>query len=294
LKQHALPPLKWLRAFEAAGRLGSFKDAAASLNVTPSTVSHQVRDLESFLGVPLFERSARQIRLTEEGRQYIAPLTTAFELIASAGDALVSRHDRLRIGAFPFLLHEVLTPNVAGLKAALDIERLSLHAETSRESLITADPKERLDVVIRYSRDGDEPGFLADRLFDIELVPIQSADQLPVQSLDALLAAPVVRVVSPFDAWRLWREAFGVAQREQDVVLETDSYHSAVLAVSRGEGICLGIMPFLKPWLHDGRVRALDQYRISIEDGSYLVYAPHNRDHPAIPKLKRWFQQVLG
>ena len=65
-----LPPLTWLRAFDAAGRLGSFKAAAEALHVTPSAISHQIKSLEAHLGLPLFERAGARLALTVSGRAY--------------------------------------------------------------------------------------------------------------------------------------------------------------------------------------------------------------------------------
>ena len=70
----ALPPLNALRAFEAAGRLGSFKEAAAELHVTHGAVSQQVRLLEEWLGASLFERHNRRVVLTPAARAYLAEI----------------------------------------------------------------------------------------------------------------------------------------------------------------------------------------------------------------------------
>ena len=79
-----LPPLLSARAFEAAARHLSFQDAAAELHVTPSAISHQVRSLETYLGVDLFRRNHRGVTLTTEGKAYQAKLQTAFDHIAIA------------------------------------------------------------------------------------------------------------------------------------------------------------------------------------------------------------------
>ena len=63
-----LPPLNALRAFEAAARRGSFRDAATELHVTPAAISHQIKALEDHLGVALFRRLNREVRLTDQGR----------------------------------------------------------------------------------------------------------------------------------------------------------------------------------------------------------------------------------
>ena len=81
---YLLPPLNALRAFEAAARHLSFKQAAHELHVTAGAVSQHVRLLEERLGVQLFERLARQVVLTRAGEAYLAPIRKAFAGIAEA------------------------------------------------------------------------------------------------------------------------------------------------------------------------------------------------------------------
>src|ERR1044071_2702086 len=79
-----LPPLPSVRAFEAAARHISFQGAADELHVTPSAISHQVRTLETFLGVELFRRDHRGVTLTVEGNAYLVELRGALDQIATA------------------------------------------------------------------------------------------------------------------------------------------------------------------------------------------------------------------
>jgi LysR family glycine cleavage system transcriptional activator len=81
---YLLPPLNALRAFEAAARHLSFKQAAHELHVTAGAVSQQVRLLEERLGVQLFERLTRQVILTRAGEAYLTPIRKAFGRIADA------------------------------------------------------------------------------------------------------------------------------------------------------------------------------------------------------------------
>ncbi|MCH8143063.1 MAG: LysR family transcriptional regulator [Proteobacteria bacterium] len=67
-----LPPLAWLRAFAEAGRYESFKQAAEAMHVTPSTVSHEIRNLEAWLSVPLFHRKGRGLELSTTTSQRYA------------------------------------------------------------------------------------------------------------------------------------------------------------------------------------------------------------------------------
>lgn len=83
MQTDGLPPLNWLRAFEASARHLSFTLAARELNLTQSAVSQHVRSLESFLGRDLFLRKTRAIELTEAGANYLPVVRGAFDMLAS-------------------------------------------------------------------------------------------------------------------------------------------------------------------------------------------------------------------
>ena len=76
-----MPPLNALKAFEAAARLLSFTAASAELNVTQAAISHQVRTLETYLGLALFNRTHQRLSLTNAGKSYLPTLTKSFDLI---------------------------------------------------------------------------------------------------------------------------------------------------------------------------------------------------------------------
>src|SRR5262245_14051888 len=82
--KYRLPPLSALRVFEAVARLDSLKDAAEELRLTPSAVSHQLRNLEEHLGVSLLRRRSRGVELTEAGAQFSVHIATAFREIHHA------------------------------------------------------------------------------------------------------------------------------------------------------------------------------------------------------------------
>src|SRR5260370_25055297 len=88
-----LPPLNALRAFEAAARHLSFKNAARELHVTPGAVSHQVKLLESHLGVTLFRRLTRALELTSEAQTLLPKVREGLESIQAAVDRLRQRED---------------------------------------------------------------------------------------------------------------------------------------------------------------------------------------------------------
>src|SRR5580658_11101009 len=93
IERAGLPPLNALRAFEAAAQHGSFVAAATDLHVTHWAVGKQIRLLEDWFGVPLFERRARGVALTDEGAALLNDVNSAFERLTSAAARL--RHDEV-------------------------------------------------------------------------------------------------------------------------------------------------------------------------------------------------------
>jgi DNA-binding transcriptional LysR family regulator len=108
-----LPPLHALAAFEAAARLGGFAPAAAELCITPSAVSHRIRQLEAQLGEALFERSPGGVRLSEAGARHLGSVREAFDKLAQlAQGGAAPAPARLRVGAPPTFARNLLIPRL--------------------------------------------------------------------------------------------------------------------------------------------------------------------------------------
>src|SRR5688572_21595084 len=106
-------PLSFLRAFEAAGRTGSFRAAALMLNLTPSAVSHAIRKLEQVLGIPLFERDTRHVHLTHEGEVLMRHVSRAFDELRRGMDVVSTRGPKLlRLHCAPSFAAQWLTPRL--------------------------------------------------------------------------------------------------------------------------------------------------------------------------------------
>src|SRR5256885_671829 len=152
-----LPPLNSLRAFESAARLGNFSAAAQALHVTHGAISRQVRQLEQWLGVTLFERIGRRVRLTDQGRDYLNGIQSAFDTIGAATRRLTETTTRRRIAidALPTFTMRWLLPRLA---------RFPLHSEVELK-LVTSDrpiagATDGFDVAIRRGPE-DWPGCVA-------------------------------------------------------------------------------------------------------------------------------------
>lgn len=111
----SLPPLHAIRAFEAAGRLLSFSDAAKELYVTQGAISRQIRVLEEFLGTSLFQRGNRGVELTKVGQVYLAAVERGLYEISSSTGLLTgaSAHRAITVSTFPTLSFMWLMPSLA-------------------------------------------------------------------------------------------------------------------------------------------------------------------------------------
>ena len=156
------------------GPVQSFRAAAEELHVTPSAVSHHVRSLERRLGRPLFERAGNSVKLTREGEALRGPDLRRVRASGERGRGVrPPATRRLTIGAFPFLVSEILVPNLGELRARLPGVSLAVVSETHLGLLTHADPAQRIDAIVRYG-DGRFPACTARKLTDIELVPVAS------------------------------------------------------------------------------------------------------------------------
>jgi LysR family transcriptional regulator, glycine cleavage system transcriptional activator len=183
---YLLPPLNALRAFEAAARHLSFKQAAHELHVTAGAVSQQVRLLEQRLGVKLFERLTRQVILTPVGEAYLVPVRRAFHLLADATD-------RLRPEGIASLLHigvhagfdlDGLRPRVAQFRRAQPQVAVRLSQPAGLHELLDG----KVDVLIESSP-RRHPGYRCEPLEGGFLIgPLGTADCPEIETLrDCLL-----------------------------------------------------------------------------------------------------------
>jgi len=200
---YLLPPLNALRAFEAAARHLSFKQAAHELHVTAGAISQHVRLLESRLGMRLFERLARQVVLTPAGESYLAPVREAFRRLADATA-------ELKPEGIASLLH-------LGVHAGFDIERLQTRLARFRRAqpqvaVRLSQPaglpellEGKVDAVIEGSP-RRHPGYRCDPLDGGYLIgPVGTADCPEVETLRSclLVVNPPASAARQGARWRL-------------------------------------------------------------------------------------------
>lgn len=296
MARKTLPPLAWLRAFSEAGRTESFKEAAQSMHVTPSTVSHEIRKLEDWLSLPLFHRKGRRLELTEEGRRLHEGVGHAFDALREAVSDVVEEEPEARVGMFPFLASEVVVPNRDELATHLGNRRIKIDANIHLSSLTAPERSRRCDAIVRYA-ERPAAGFEAIELTRVRLGPVASSEYLATRghrNLCSLSEDRIVRVDGPFKGWEAWCESVGVSWEAAEDVIGVDNYVTALRVVEHGAGIGLCLLPITRAWLEVRRLEMLEAPFIELPERYWLVFPPHSPHRECLERFAAWLSQKIA
>ncbi|HEX8611077.1 MAG TPA: LysR substrate-binding domain-containing protein [Telluria sp.] len=290
-----LPPLGALRAFEAAARRLSFKDAADELHVTPTAISHQIRQLEELLGTKLFQRGVRKVSLTAPGHQLFPTLRNGFDDFERAIDAVRRVHGvkTATLSSTVAFTARRLAPLAGSFCDANPDWSLRLDASNK-----TVDLDVEADAAIRYGR-GHYPGLIVEPLFRDRFAPVCSP-RLGIAALNDLRNAtlihfewgPAMRDDERAPVWRHWLAQAGLAASGSEAGLAfTDEIH-AVQATLAGQGVGLLSLTLVAEELASGVL--VQPFALSLDSYQYdLVYSPRMGDRPAIAVLRDWVRAQL-
>ncbi|MFA5122275.1 LysR substrate-binding domain-containing protein [Zavarzinia sp.] len=290
-----LPPLNTLRLFEAAARLGSFKEAAQEANVTPSAVSHAVQTLEDWLGTELFQRTARGLILGPAGKAYGEEIRAALALIATATERLPGRRatGSLAISAAPSFANCWLLPRLPRFAEAHP--EIAVHLDTAKHYVDF--PLEGVDLAIRRGT-AARAGENWIRLVQERVQPVAAPAVLaahPAASLGALLQhLPLILVTSIRDDWGPWFAARGEAMPDNVRVMRVDTIQLAADAAAHGLGVAMGRLPVLSDFLADGRLAPVEGPALPIAEAYWLAGAEHVFERPEAKRFRAWLLAELG
>ncbi|TAL53182.1 LysR substrate-binding domain-containing protein [Pandoraea sp.] len=284
-----LPPLTSLRFFEVAGRLQSFKLAAAELNVTPSAVSHGIVSLEQALGVELFVREARALSLTPAGADYLTYVAEAFALLVTGTQRLAAhRAERtIAVSCAPTLASRWLLPRLQRFRRRWP--QVNVRVDTSRRQV--GFPADGFDFAIRLSRAPDA-GADWTRLFGEQLVPVCSPAYRDVLAEAAgqadLHRATLIHVDSASEDWQAWCDAAGMEGIALSGGLHVDSIQLAFEAAAAGLGVALGRYPMVERELAAGLLVEISPARVATQTAYWLVCADGADERPDLAGFKQW------
>jgi LysR family glycine cleavage system transcriptional activator len=284
-------PLAALRAFEAAARLGSFRDGAAEVGLTPSAVSHHVRGLEAALGVVLFERLHRAVVPTAAGRELATALGAGFAAIAAAYAAARAPRGRLLVSAAPNFAGRWLLRAVAPLRA----EGIELVVEGTASLVDVAGGA--CDVAIRLAP-RPPPRLAAERLATSPVVLVAAPARLGGREALApaeIAAGPLLGLsVRP----GFWAEALGALGAPPGTGPEVrfDSFDAALQAAEAGHGLAFAPEMVVADRLAAGALAVVHPRRLGRRTAwSYwFLTRPEAADRPAVRRLRECLAAMLA
>lgn len=289
-----LPPLIALRSFESAARHLSFKDAAEELSVTPSAVSHQIHNLETFLGVRLFHRMNRALRLTGAGESYVTKVRLAFDQIEQATRdlAAISGTDVLTLTAPPSLTATWLVPRLKSFRD--QFPDIDIRVKGTMDDVDYA--RENVDASIRYGY-GDWQGVEVEHLSTERMLVLCSPSLLkgaaPMQVPEDVLSHPLIHSECRLTGWGDWLRAAGVPVQESPGGFRfTHSAHS-LRAAADGLGVALENDLMAADYLAEGVLVAPFAANVKVQRpaGYYFVCPADNLQVPKIRAVRDWLRE---
>lgn len=280
-------PLNALRAFEAAARHLSFTRAADELCVTQTAISHQVKGLEARLGVSLFRRSNRGLKLTDEGLALAPTLFEAFGAIDRLFEEFEGggMQEVLTVSAVGTFVVGALLERLPAFRIAHPLVDLRLLTNNNKVDLVA----EGLDYAIRFG-DGAWHGCEAQLICRAPMSPLcapQFAERL--QEPADLLRLPLLRSYRPQD-WLNWFDAAGLDVVNVRGPLFDSSLVMAQAAI-RGEGVALAPHALFRRELHSGQL--VRPFAIEADaDGYWLTWLKSRPPSPAMRAFRQWLASL--
>ena len=286
--------MRALRAFSAAARRESFREAADDLFLTASAVSHQIKQLEDELGVHLFVRRPRGLRLTDAGRALLEDLLPILEDL----DTIIERNSErgsqspLRLSVQPFFASELLVPRLS--------EFLAHHADISVNVDTIDDDSDALDSSADISiRLFESPprGVQHDLLFPLRLVPVGSPsvyDSIRVVSGRVVSRLTLILHNSRPKAWRQWQRSSGISLPRDARTVHLDSMIAVARAAEQGMGAALMPARMCNSWIESGTLVPLFDHELELKEAYFLVSQADESPRKDIEAFRQWMLRTFA
>ena len=278
--------LRSLQAFAAVARAGSVVAAAEELAVTPSAVSHLLRQLEHGLGVTLVKRKGRGLAVTSEGERLAASVGPAFVAIGDALGEFMRRGSELRISLLSSFAMHWLIPRLSRFQSRHpDIELL-----LSTSTRLIDFSREAFDCAIRLGT-GRWPGTAVEQLYREELVAACSPQWLA----DARLRSPrdlegttLIQSKARKQDWLRYFKAAGITnftRPKHGPVFETCALDPSGCGPNGSRGDRLR---FIEPEVAVGQLVMPFELRVSLDSADWLVWRPGRETTRPVAAFRRW------
>lgn len=282
-------PLNALRAFEAAARHLSIQGAAAELFVTSAAVSHQVKRLEEYLGVPLFHRGNRVIELTARGQSLARSCTTLFRQLETALEEVhPSTSSLVTVSTIESFAAKWLTPRLAKFqKLCPDV---SVRVVTGDDPVDFA--RKGVDLAIRYGA-GVYPEVEVERLMEAPAFPVCSPSLLAQIDLDDATTYTLLHDETStgrgLPNWHGWLDVTGDSAAKAKIDATFPSLYLAQEAAAAGQGLALGLAPLVEGDLLAGRL--VRPFKGHLRNAyAFWLLRPHASTRPCVDRFCDWLR----
>ncbi|MHA7879231.1 MAG: LysR substrate-binding domain-containing protein [Saccharospirillum sp.] len=287
-----LPPLNALRCFAVAAEHLSFKKASESLFVTQAAVSHQIKALEGWLGVRLFERLNREVRLTPEGYSLLPFVHNAFETLESGVSQLRTdpNPDRLKVSVLPSFASAWLAPRLGSFRQRHSEYRVVLNPSTELERFATD-----TDIAIRFGY-GDYPGLWTELLMHDTLIAVCVPDMLP-QAPPTFDWLRDVDLVEDLDyepnPWGRWLNQQGYNAEGFEVAMTIEDSRMLIDITLAGGFVGLARKSLVQAQLVEGKLVKAFPFELPMTASYYLVSPERYLKRPKVIAFRKWLIHEL-
>jgi len=287
-----LPPFAALRAFEAAARHDNFTQAALELNVSPSAISHQIKQLEEHLGVCLFYRANGVLSPTELARDYLAEISRALNIleVATARIELKASSKTLTINLYMSLAASWLVRRLSSFQSANPKVEIRLITSLKPLDFTGSD----VDLAIHYLT---EPPVGMPYLFLFEeiMFPVCSpglAASISTRPMACSLAQEtVIYCDTEPDEWRTWWASQGMSEIKQSQEIRVDTRFLGLQAAVDGLGVAMARTPYADDDLRAGRLVAPFAAQVSTGWGYYLIWPERKAKLDSLVRFVAWAKE---
>jgi LysR family transcriptional regulator, glycine cleavage system transcriptional activator len=280
------PPLEGLTALIAAADAGSFTAAAEVLGITHGSVSRRIAGLEAWLGVPVFERRGRGVRLTPAGQRFAAEAREALAILERSAEQWRPRRGRptVRLSAVPSFARLWLLPRLA------ELERDDLHIEVIADHRPADLATREADLALRYGL-GSWEDVDARPLFSEMLVPAAApALAAPAAAgLERLTLETMPPLLHDSDSsqWKAWLTDAGLRYRPRWQDRRFEDYDTVLTAACAGLGLVLLRLPLVEACLERGELVRVSDRILPNRKAHFLCQRPGEDRHAVIEAAKR-------
>jgi len=286
-------PIRGLRSFCVAAKCLSFKHAASQLFLTPSAVSHQIKQLEDQLGTSLFQRNTRAIELTSAGKQFyqkVYPLIT--ELETTIADFTNTQQNKTITISLPeFFASEIFVPRLSEW-AELNPD-INLQLETVKSASQTPKPSD-LSIVLA---NGKPNGSIVQKLFPVKYVAACNKKiykKWAASGFDALQSVPLILHQSRPWSWHKWADENDIANFSPKQIIQFDSMFGVARAAQQGMGIALVPMPISRVWFSEQLLVKLFDHELTTRDSYFLIQNQAIDSAPELTKFAEWVTSTFA